>query len=497
MVSRRLILKTLSASGLEISSFSSFAAPMVALSNNQTSVDWLDKLKIIVCAALKYVPEAGTMLSALVSTLWPSNAPNVWDEIKEQVEAMIDEKINAAVFSLLTEKLDGLGGALKLYLKEIATGDERTMIAQFIATNTVFVSSAKEFQNPDFEWVLAPLFAIFTQLHLALLRHCVLHGKDWGWNAAAFQIIVEEAGETVQAYLQYFTKVTENATTKFRKDEPQRTGPHQTDIWNFWQSFKRKQTVLLDDFRVLVIYLDPVRHPEPTTDIPFKDVYSVAYGTADDWDDTCRRWSMSGVEAPFSRPLASFSSIDIELFNTGPRVVRVNYPVGKGPKISETNRPDRCEIIADSINGVDKYTLQIPAPRDGRKFNVEKAIVKTGSIPSVLTLVMNDGKHVSLWDRNDIRFPNASEVFVPGRMLTTLNMWSRSEFYDKNLGCIIFGFSRDVQFVPTSVMEAFYISAIVQPNTGPLYLPRAISSELQAKRLAYWRDIQSRSVATR
>ena len=136
--------------------------------------------------------------------------------------------------------------------------------------------------------------------------------------------------------------------------------------------------------------------------------------------------------------------------------------------------------------GVERLVAHFPAATENRQFHVEKALIGVGSIPAALSLVLADKSIVWLWDRSDMRFARKYEVAVPGRMLSTLNMWTRSVFYDNDLGCIIFGFSRDARYVPPHIQEQLYIAALNEPNPGQGAAPQHISAELQTRRAAYW-----------
>ncbi|KML57010.1 twin-arginine translocation pathway signal [Burkholderia cepacia] len=491
MLTRRTLLKTIPVLGSAWVLPTLYAAPVtVYVDINQDDI--LDTLKTIVTWGLGQIPEVGSILAAIVSLLWPSGGPDAWDLVRKEVEAMIDSKINDAVYSLLKAELDGLGGALKLYFQAVAAHDMETIRMQFIATNTLFVAAASKFQNKDYRWTLAPLFAIFSQLHLLLLRDAVLNGKNWGGGAEAYANVVTQAGDTAEAYIGYLDMVVADERSRLEKGAPASPGQHRTEIYNYWQPFESKRIVLIDDYRTLLVYLDPVKHPDASQEIPFKDVYSRAYGTADDWDQTCSNWSKNAVATPYSAPLASFSSIYIELWNRTPRVVRVQYPKGAGPKVWGGNRTDRTEIIANAGGGREKYTVTLPKLGPGKLYNVKKAHVTSGSIPIGLTLELDDSRRVELWNRTDLPGTPTHEVAVLGRMLTTFNMWTRSRFYDNDLGCLILGFSRDTRRIPPHAKDAFYVGALTEPNTGPQYLPRAISPSLLARRNAFWRDIFAR-----
>jgi hypothetical protein len=46
-----------------------------------------------------------------------------------------------------------------------------------------------------------------------------------------------------------------------------------------------------------------------------------------------------------------------------------------------------------------------------------------------------------------------------GRKLTTLTMWTRSRFYQNDLGCLVIGFSRDPDDVPQRTRDLLYITS--------------------------------------
>ncbi|WP_011296566.1 insecticidal delta-endotoxin Cry8Ea1 family protein [Cupriavidus necator] len=451
--------------------------------------DPMEDLKTILEVVLAEVPVVGGAMSALVGLLWPVEPADVWEEIRQKVEALIEQKINDAVYSLLKSKLDGIGNTLKLYLNAAATGDTSNMRMQFIATNTQMTLAASEFRNPDFQWVLAPLFAIFSQLHAVLLRDCVLHGRDWGWNTATYEGYVRLASDTINEYHAYLDAVVRKEQDRLAPAAPTSPGKHYTAIYNYWQSFSQKKQVLFGDYMLLLNALDPIRNPGQVKTIPFPDVFSAAYGTADDWDATCRAWA-GAVATPFSLPAANISEIYIELFNFTPRIVDVSYPAGSGPKVWGGNRQDRTGIIADRVSGVEQKTISIPRSTDGKTFNIAGASIRAGSIPTAVSLVMDDGKSIALWDRRDLG-GQQFYVSVPGRKLTTLNMWSRSRFYDNDLGCIIFGFSRDPSDIPPAVREALYVTAIQPPSVGPRFLPSTVSRDAQYKRDRFWQQVRS------
>jgi len=390
--------------------------------------------------------------------------------------------------SLLKAKLDGLGESLQVYLGLIAKkASGETIRMQFIATNTLFVAAAPEFKNPNYQWTLGPLFAIFSQFHISLLRDCVLHGKAWNWPSEEdFQYYVGLTQSAVNNYIGHIDKVLSDQKAIWQRNAPARPGQHRTDIYNYWQPFNQQKVVAFDDYRQLLIYLDPIAHPGPTARIPFAEAYSWAYGTADNWDSAASAMSTDGgVTTPYGNPLTMIDSIYIEFFDSGPRVLTVQHK-SDGPQLKGGNRVNQYGIITNHLPGVEKQTTTF-TPVAGRDFVIQKASLRNGSIPLTLKLMLYDGSEKQLWNKWPISGGTWYTIEVEGRMLTTLNMWTLSRFYNDDLGCIIFGFNRDSQYVPPKVRDLLYVTSIHEPGDYRTDTPTVV---LDKEHTAYWDELK-------
>ncbi|KAI3614886.1 twin-arginine translocation pathway signal [Moniliophthora roreri] len=363
-----------------------------------------DLLKYLVTSGLGYIPEVGGILSSIVGTLWPDTPEeSEWSKVRQEVEALIDQKIDDAAYNLIAAKLPGLGDSSKLYLK-IASGHGSgdAIRTQWVATNTVYTAAASEFMNSKYEWTLGPLFAIFSVLHTTLLRDAVLHGQEWGWSPDDYKVYVQFTKDTLNKYLTYYDKVLKNRYDALAKNQPP-LGQHKTEVYNYWQPYNQQLVVAFDDYHVLVRYLDPLKHPNPTppSDLPFQDAYSPAYGTADDWDATANSWA-GWATTPWSKPLKGIREIYIELFDYGPRVLQVRHDAGTGPMMwgDASNRSDEYGIIAEPQKGVEIQHVKFLASPSDYTYNVKGATIRAGSIPLALTLLMYDDSERWLWDNS-------------------------------------------------------------------------------------------------
>lgn len=134
-------------------------------------------------------------------------------------------------------------------------------------------------------------------------------------------------------------------------------------------------------------------------------------------------------------------------------------------------------VISVTREGFDSKHVPFPDPGPDKMFNVEKALVWSGDIVEGIQLMLDDGTVKELLAPRGGPNTNVTDVAarkgcqhapgdrVSGRMLTTLNMWTNSKFYEGSLGCIIFGFTFDTKYQPSHVGRLHYITAIHEPNS--------------------------------
>src|SRR5581483_3288808 len=72
------------------------------------NLDWSQMLKVVVTFGLSKVPYAGELIAGIVGVLWPKPAePDRWAQIKEQVEALVNHKLERYVWENMVAWLKG------------------------------------------------------------------------------------------------------------------------------------------------------------------------------------------------------------------------------------------------------------------------------------------------------------------------------------------------------------------------------------------------------
>lgn len=151
-------------------------------SNSITNKDAHDDVRTVVLAGISAaIPKVGGVVSALVGVYWPENGVDYWEQVKKQVEALIDEKISKAVFQQVQEALQGLQNSTNLYLDRVKDSEHapENIYTQAAITLNSFAEAYPRFQSKGYEVLLLPLYAQMMNLYLSVQRDMVIFGAEW------------------------------------------------------------------------------------------------------------------------------------------------------------------------------------------------------------------------------------------------------------------------------------------------------------------------------
>jgi delta endotoxin, N-terminal domain len=242
----------------------------------EIAVDLWQRIRAALLAALGEFPYVGAFLEALMDQLLPEEDPaDPWDQIKQRVEQLINQKISDEVYQRVRASLPGLQANLSDYLKAAKDpGSPHDLItANFVAARDTFSAAAGNFQEQGYELLLLPLFAQMANMHLALLREGCLHGKDWGWSDANMDDAQNEMTDTLSAYIKHVTSVYEPALRHRSAGVP-----GDLDAFNRKYGFMQEMRVCVLDYQTLWPNLDPQKFPNPVKVRLNGEIYSDVYG---------------------------------------------------------------------------------------------------------------------------------------------------------------------------------------------------------------------------
>lgn len=97
--------------------------------------------RTIAIAIAGKLPKVGGVLSFLMGYFWPTDEVSIWDQIKEQVEAMIDQKIAANNLAKLRKDLKGIQINLRNYQKLTDKGQKQSALQSINTTIEAMIPS--------------------------------------------------------------------------------------------------------------------------------------------------------------------------------------------------------------------------------------------------------------------------------------------------------------------------------------------------------------------
>lgn len=155
--------------------------------------DPLNDLKTVFDFGLNLIPGVGGALAAVFDLFFPEmSGPNLWDQIKQKIEAMIDQAIEESAIKAMQIALrgseapsaspGGLQGLLGAFVRDIGNyqpGDT-LLDSEAIDIRSTFIDQVGFFQPAGWEQQTLPLFTQFANLHLLFLREVIRHGAKYG-----------------------------------------------------------------------------------------------------------------------------------------------------------------------------------------------------------------------------------------------------------------------------------------------------------------------------
>lgn len=404
-------------------------------------IDYNNAARIIVSTCLGKIPEVGFVLSAMVNIFWPSSHKDVWSEIKERVEELINEKISNLVYQQVQDDLTGLKNNLDEYLWAAAHSQLPTYISE--KYNVVlgdFLQQLPNFQSKGYEVLLLPLFAQFANLHLSLLRDGVLYGAGWGWTESIQQHNRQQIRETIRLYEDYAEKTYSNGLEDTKKKAP--SNKHFTEPLNTINKYVRNMTLTVLDFKRMWQYFDPVDYPTPVKIYLDREIYSDAVGTADN-------------SGPINLPTPPVQPISKIVVWAWDRIdaCQLDYPSGGGPGgATQTQR------MGDASGGSSE-------PPHGGVFDLNSrgSIVqvktRTGDILNAWWFVFSDGSTSNMLGGN---YPGGSDstFSYTDEILSSIKIMGISRFYG-SADCAVFGFKylRETKLPEPSLLRTIYIAS--------------------------------------
>lgn len=250
----------------------------------QYSFDWNNAAVQVITTGLNEIPVVGGILAGLVNIFWQQSSVDIWAEIKDKVEALINQQISQDDFNRVQAVLgtvsqqSGLIGVLATYLNDRSE-------TNWHDANFQFIGAQGEFQQKGIELLLLPLFAQFANMHLSLLRDGAT--QKWGNAESELQTRIGDYTDWAQTYYQQGYNARNTANQGFNYLNQYIQGM-QTSVMRFAEMWK---------------YFDPTKYPAPVTVHFTEETYFTITGTL---NMKCGNYSL-----PQNIPDASLTEVNV------------------------------------------------------------------------------------------------------------------------------------------------------------------------------------------
>lgn len=402
--------------------------------------DWNELAKDAITDAISAaVPEGGEILSGVIDVLWPSSGSGPWDQVKAQVQALVDQKFDDYTYTQAKGALDSLNLLIVDYLNAIK--DNGDVSDRWISVHEVFVGSRYLFTTTGYEVLLLPLYAQYTNMFLALLRDAVLHGNTWAMKPGD----VQQAQTDLTSFIAEAVNYVSGLYTSSRSNLVGKTKRNDVTCEPFLtvNTFDRQMTMLVLDYMDswpyydASIYPNGPKNPDNTPIYLFtREIYSDPYG------------NISTVDNPNQPPIAlPTPATQFPTWITvwgGHRIdaVQLTYPAGGGP-----GGVDYTTRMGDQIGGTNASPL-------GGIFNLSpdapfvRALVTYG-IPdsgamAIYTLQFIDANGTFTQQMGGQKGVGgyAAQVGYDNYALSSMYIHGICDSLGDSADCIIFGFMR-------------------------------------------------------
>lgn len=167
------------------------------------SSDFTDRIKTLLQFGIaNFLPEpykgAGKIVSLIIDLFWPGGSqPSVWDQVKEQVAALVDQKILQSRMETLTATLNGIQISLRNFenARNISRGQIlNVLMVNFNVLNSHIQGTGSQVKDRK---MMIPLAVATATLHLTVMRerlvNNIIYSPVGENNTAGYTKDLEEA----------------------------------------------------------------------------------------------------------------------------------------------------------------------------------------------------------------------------------------------------------------------------------------------------------------
>lgn len=250
-------------------------------------MDTNNRVRIVVAAGVGEIPAVGVVIAALVEILWPESKEDIWGQIKDEVEALIDKKLADFKYQQVKETLEGLGNVLNGYTQALKHSKSNPTFISDAYNGALrhFKESKPHFKSKEYEVLLLPLLAHMANLHIALLRDGANFGSTWDWTPDIVSDMKIELTDAIKEYgdwvNQWYQKGYEQVDIPQKYTRVSGNWDNLSTLqWSARNKYARGMTLQVQDIAFYWPYFDDAKHNSGSAPKLTREIYSDPQATA-------------------------------------------------------------------------------------------------------------------------------------------------------------------------------------------------------------------------
>lgn len=389
-------------------------------------IDIYGDIRDFLIIGLGEVPAVGWLLEGLTEILWPDNSNDVWDQIKNDVEQLINQDLSDEKYANISEKLQGIQGLLSEYTGAVQTGDQSNIQVYLVNLILQCVTVLPSFQDKTYGVLLLPLTAQLANIHLGAIRDYYTYANTWGKPSVATQQMNDfvNYSNLYSSWVTYQYSVGRNAVPQVSPEDD----PHNTKNWNALNNYDRTMQLSVLDFQLLW----PSFRPDGSVPVPYltREIYSDALGTSDEEPvHTPTDPQLIAGDTPLTS-LQVWSSVEFGLGGYTGYTMQGAQPYYGGTPGEFVGGNSGSNIQTDTFNLNQSY------PAVG-------VYVQSGSLFNAFQFLYQDGS-TSNWFPSTAVPAGISFFGFDGHLLSSITIMGLSGYYQTQnvnaANCVVFGF---------------------------------------------------------
>ncbi|WP_267378628.1 insecticidal delta-endotoxin Cry8Ea1 family protein [Bacillus sp. GM_Baccil_2] len=221
------------------------------------------------------------ILGEIVDLLWPDSNPSAsWNDMMNEVEALIDQKIEAYVRSTAISELEGIGDAVDRYYGALAAWENNPnarslemVLSEYYYAESYTRARIPSLRKEDYEIPLLATYANATNVHLLLLRDMQIYGEIWEVKQDDIDLFFERQKEYTVEYTNHCVKWYNEGLNQLKNKQ----GPSGL-IWEEYNRFRREMTIMVLDIVAMFPIYDFSKYPKDTTVELTRTIYTDPLG---------------------------------------------------------------------------------------------------------------------------------------------------------------------------------------------------------------------------